>query len=242
MIVLITGTTSGIGRSLTEHLLKNNFLVIGVDRNINRFIDSKSFFPHILDIKNFIEVNLFIKKLIEKNRVPDFFILNAGVNIYDNEKNFDVEKFKECFDINFYGAMNFVSSIESLKLNKKKIISVSSTSNIIPNPAALGYFSSKLLLKKNFEILNIDSKNRYKTIILSPVESNISRSLKVPKGVSKKIYDFLIIDSQKAAIEISKFMQSDKKTLYLTTKALIFYIVIKIILIFVPKLYSGGRD
>ena len=73
MIALITGTTSGIGRSLTEHLLKNNFLVIGVDRNVNRFIDSKGFFPYILDIENFIEVNMFIKNLIEKKMVPDFF-------------------------------------------------------------------------------------------------------------------------------------------------------------------------
>ena len=44
--------------------------------------------------------------------------------------------------------MNFVDAIEKLKIKNKKIICISSTSNIIPNPKALGYFSSKFLLKK----------------------------------------------------------------------------------------------
>ena len=41
----------------------------------------------------------------------------------------------------------------------KKIVCISSTSNIIPNPKALGYFSSKILLKKNFNLLNHNKTN-----------------------------------------------------------------------------------
>ena len=62
--------------------------------------------------------------------------------------------------------MNFVQAIEKLKLKNKKILSVSSVSNIIPNPKALGYFSSKILLSKNFNLLNSSRDNYYKTIIL----------------------------------------------------------------------------
>ena len=42
--------------------------------------------------------------------------------------------------------MNFVSVLSKLQISKRKIVFMSSTSNIIPNPAAIGYFSSKLLL------------------------------------------------------------------------------------------------
>ena len=53
--------------------------------------------------------------------------------------------------------MNFVDAIEKLNIKDKKIICISSTSNIIPNPKALGYYSSKMLLKKNFNGYVIDS-------------------------------------------------------------------------------------
>ena len=52
--------------------------------------------------------------------MPKYFILSAGVNIYDNDENFRLENFKKCFDINFYGVMNFVQAIEKLKLKNKK--------------------------------------------------------------------------------------------------------------------------
>ena len=152
-----------------------------------------------------------------------------------------IEKNTKCFDVNFFGVMNFVEAIELLGIRNKKIICISSTSNIIPNPKALGYFSSKLLLKKNFQLLNFNNTNQFKAIILGPVQSKISRNLKKPSGVAGIIYRFLQISSEKAAKKIFNFIHSSKKTLYVTIISLITYYLIKFTLFFMPNLYMQNN-
>ena len=124
-----------------------------------------------------------------------------------------------------------------LNIKDKKIICISSTSNIIPNPKALGYFSSKMLLKKNFNLLNFNKTNIYKTIILGPVQTKISRNMKKPTGIAGKVYKVLQITSERAAGEIISFIDSSKKTLHITLFALSVYYIIKSLIFFVPGLY-----
>ena len=137
--------------------------------------------------------------------------------------------------------MNFVEAVEKLGIRNKKIICISSTSNIIPNPKALGYFSSKLLLRKNFELLNFNNTNQFKVIILGPVNSKISRHLKKPSGIAGIIYRFLQISSEKAAKKIFKFIHSSQKTLYVTFISLLTYYLIKLLLLFMPSLYMQNN-
>jgi short-subunit dehydrogenase len=237
MFALITGTTNGIGNSIARALLSKNLKVIGIDKKINKKFKNKNFYSKKINILNKKSIYIFLKDLKKNKKIPEFFILNAGINIYDNYKIFNLENFVKCFDINFYGVMNFVNAIEKLGIKNKKIICISSTSNIIPNPKALGYFSSKILLKENFNLLNFNETNDYKTIILGPVKSKISRSLKKPSGLAGLIYNILQISSDKAAKKIISFMHSSRKTLYVTYLALVTYYVIKSIIFFFPGLY-----
>jgi NADP-dependent 3-hydroxy acid dehydrogenase YdfG len=237
MFALITGTTNGIGKSISSELLSKNLKVIGIDKRINRSFKNKNFYPSKLNILNKKKIYSFLLKLKKNKKLPECFILNAGINIYDNKGSFNIDNFKKCFDINFFGVMNFVDAIEKLNIKDKKIVCISSTSNIIPNPKALGYYSSKILLKKNFDLLNYNKTNIYKTIILGPVQTKISRNMKKPIGIAGKIYKVLQITSERAAAEIISFIDSSKKTLHITLFALIVYYIIKSTIFFVPGLY-----
>ena len=121
------------------------------------------------------------------------------------------------------------------------ILFMSSTSNIIPNPAAFGYYSSKYLLFKSIEYLNKNKSNLYKAIILGPVETNISRNLEIPKGLSKLLLDFLNIRPELVVKPIEKFLLNKKSYLYFTLKAYIVYNIIYPILKIFPFLYTGPR-
>jgi len=241
MFTLITGTTNGLGKSITEILLKNKFKVIGIDKRKNKFFRDKNFYSFKLNIENNKDVYNFINKLKKNKFLPDCLILNAGINLYDNNKHFNLSKFKKCFEINFYGVMNFVDALENLKIKNKHVVTISSTSNIIPNPTALGYFSSKILLKKNFLILNLNRTNIYKTIILSPVKTKISRNMKSPKGLGGIIYNILAINVEDAAIKVINFCKNEKKIIYITKIAFFIYYIIKFFMVFLPKLYTGGK-
>tara|TARA_Y100000590_G_scaffold469409_1_gene656829 strand:+ start:2848 stop:3582 length:735 start_codon:yes stop_codon:yes gene_type:complete len=237
MFALITGTTNGIGKSIASKLISKNLKVIGVDKKINKSLKNKNFYPNKLNILDKKIIYNFLSKLKKNKKLPECFILNAGINIYDNKGSFNLDNFKKCFDINFFGVMNFVDAIEKLNIKDKKIVCISSTSNIIPNPKALGYFSSKILLKKNFNLLNHNKTNIYKTIILGPVQTKISRNMKKPIGIAGKVYNILQITSERAASEIISFINSPKKTLHITLFALIVYYIIKSAIFFAPGLY-----
>jgi len=241
MFALVTGTTNGIGKSVTSLLLSRNLKVIGVDKRLNKIFKNKNYFPNKINILNKKSVFDFLKKLKKKNKIPQCFILNAGINIYDNDKILNIDLFRRCFEVNFFGVMNFVDAIEKLKIKNKKIICISSTSNIIPNPKALGYFSSKFLLKKNFFLLNFNNTNEFKSIILGPVQTRISRNLKKPTGIAGIIYRFLQISPEEAASRIVKFINTSQKTLYVTLTSLVTYYLIKYLLIFMPSLYMKNN-
>ena len=242
MYALITGTTNGIGKSIARKLLYKNLKLVGIDKKKHNNFNHKNFYSIKLKILNKNSVLNCIKQLKKNKKIPKYFILSAGINVYDNDKKFDLEKFKKCFDINFFGVMNFVDAIEKLNIKGRKILSISSTSNIIPNPKALGYYSSKVLLKKNFKILNSNRTNDYKVIILGPVKTKISRKLKKPSGLAGMIYKTIQISAEKAADKIIYFMSSSKKTLHVTYFATIIYYLIKFLLIFIPSLYMKNKN
>ena len=241
MFALITGTTNGIGKSIASELLSKNLKVIGIDKKVNRSFKNKNFYPNKINILNKKKIYDFLLNLKKNKTLPECFILNAGINIYDNKGTFNLDNFKKCFDINFFGVINFVDAIEKLNIKDKKIICISSTSNIIPNPKALGYFSSKMMLKKNFDLLNYNKTNIYKTIILSPVQTKISRNMKKPIGIAGIIYKVLQITPRQAANKIISFIDSSKKTLHVTFFALIVYYIIKFAIFFVPGLYMKNN-
>jgi NADP-dependent 3-hydroxy acid dehydrogenase YdfG len=236
---LITGTTSGVGQSLRDLLLSKNIKVLAINRKDTNNLGSES--NYYFDITNFEEVFNFLKKLKDNNKIPDVFVLNAGVNFFDNQNIFLIEDFKKCFDINFYGSMNFVSAVEKLSIKNVCFVIMSSTSNIIPNPAALGYFSSKLILSEITKFLS--TNNSFKTIILGPVKTQISRSIGEPKGLAKKIYNFLAITPDIAANEIFKFINNgDKNRFFYTKKSYLFYKLIRLVLFLFPNIYKGGKN
>lgn len=238
--ILITGTSSGLGKSLAEYFSKNNE-VISINKIGSENLNINNLENFNINILEYNKVEDLILKLKSENRIPDIFILNAGINKYDNKENFNYENFKDCFETNFYGSMNFVGVIEKFKISNKKILFMSSTSNIIPNPASYGYYASKLLLKESLKFLNINKKNDYKAIILGPVLTNISRDLEKPKGMGSIIFNFLAVKTQETISPIEKFLISKKKILYFTFRSLVIYILLKYILKLFPFLYKGGR-
>ena len=90
-------------------------------------------------------------------------------------------------------------------------------------------------------LLNYNETNEYKTIVLGPVKTRISRNLKKPTGVAGLIYKMLQISSDTAADKVISFLRNSKKTLHVTLFATIVYYVIKIIIFLIPSLYMKNK-
>lgn len=242
MIVLITGTTSGIGKSLANDFLKKNDFVIHVNRGKSfktvSYSNNEIFFES--NIVSLDDIELLFKELVRINKVPNKFFLNAGVNIPDINMEIDILNFHENFNINFYGSLNFISTCNKFKLENRTFILFSSTSNIVPNPRHFGYYLSKFALFKATSFLSSsDKKNIYKCIILGPVNTNISRYFQPPKGFQKYLLMLLIVKPEDCAKKIIKFSSSNKKYLYFPFKAVLIYFLARFFLYFFPKAYKS---
>ena len=77
-VVLITGGSSGIGKSIGEFLHHKGFVVYGTSRNPERVLNSV--FPLVaLDVRDANSIRLAIAKIIATTARLDIVINNAGV-------------------------------------------------------------------------------------------------------------------------------------------------------------------
>ena len=83
--------------------------------------------------------------------------------------------------------------------------------------------------------------NVFKVIILGPVKSKISRNLNEIRGLSKFIYNFLIVDTKTAVKNIIKFNNNNNKYFYYTKVAYLVCKIISLFLLFFPNLNSINK-
>ena len=110
MIVVITGGSKGIGKSICRNLLKKKFQVINISRSICSIKNVKNYKCDISKYRDVEEVFKKIKKF-------DVLINNSGISKFNNN---NIDTFDKIIDINLKGA--YYCSIEALKKLKKKKI------------------------------------------------------------------------------------------------------------------------
>jgi NAD(P)-dependent dehydrogenase (short-subunit alcohol dehydrogenase family) len=90
--VLITGTTSGVGRALLEHYARSGVKVISVNRR--RVAELESQYPSVrfecVDVCCAEDVDQLVRSLAASGQLPEIFILNAGINRVDNDESFQL--------------------------------------------------------------------------------------------------------------------------------------------------------
>lgn len=239
MRILITGTTSGLGKAFAQYYLKQGHEVIAVNRRESTETRNGQM-CHVLDITDRNKVLALLELLKDSQTIPDIFILNAGINRPDHTVRFDFDTYHTSLETNLMGVMTFVAAIQDLQLKSKKVVCVSSTSNIVPNPGHMGYYISKLALHETFKLLRRrDAQNDYKTIILGPVHTNIMSGYAGPQGIQGKIFDILAVSAETAALACTEFISSSRKVFYYTKPACLFYWAVRMLLKVMPGLYVG---
>ena len=77
--ILITGTSSGLGKELAKHYLKKKFIVIGISRKKVKMMH-KNYHHYTLDITNQSKTKKVIKKIFLEHKYISFLINNIAVN------------------------------------------------------------------------------------------------------------------------------------------------------------------
>ena len=91
--ILITGSSSGIGRAISVKLLEEGATIYGIARNHQKFQpDTNRYKPITADVTDLHAISEKLSDLLVSNSRIDGFISNAGYGNFENLENFSPQK------------------------------------------------------------------------------------------------------------------------------------------------------
>ena len=105
-IVLITGASSGIGRSTAEFFLEKDYIVYGAARSeekLKYLNDYENGHYILMDITEAEMRGNCINEIISREGRIDILINNAGYGAYGAVEEVPLEKVKQQFEVNLFG-------------------------------------------------------------------------------------------------------------------------------------------
>ncbi|WP_264554186.1 SDR family oxidoreductase [Flavobacterium sp. N2038] len=159
-VVLITGGSSGIGKSIGEFLHQRGFVVYGTSRNPEKVLNSV--FPLVaLDVRNAESIKNAIAKIIATSGRLDIVINNAGVGITGPLEEIPTEEIRNNFETNFFGPIEVMKAVLPQMRNQKSglIINITSIAGYMGLPYRSVYSASKGALELITEALRMEVKS-----------------------------------------------------------------------------------
>ena len=158
-VVLITGGSSGIGKSIGEFLHHKGFAVYGTSRNPDKVVHS--IFPLVaLEVRDAKSIQLAVAKIIKETGHLDIVINNAGVGITGPLEEIPMEEIKNNFETNFFGPIEVMKAVLPQMRSQQSglIINITSIAGYMGLPYRSVYSASKGALELVTEALRMEVK------------------------------------------------------------------------------------
>jgi len=186
MIIVITGTSKGIGLALANKLSSKGHTVYGFSRNI---VNNSNFTSVSVDITDRKQISDAVKSIIQKEKKIDVLVNNAGMGIVGSVEDTKKEEIHRLFNLNFVGCVEIISEILPYmrKYKSGKIINISSIGSEMGLPFRGFYSASKAALDKVTEALRYEIRKwniQATSVHLGDIKTNIADS-RIHTRVSK---------------------------------------------------------
>lgn len=159
-VVLITGGSSGIGKSVGEYLTAKGFKVYGTSRNPDRYPNSK--FPIVaLDVTQPETIKSCIAEVLSLENRIDVLVNNAGAGITGPIEEIPDAEIKRNFETNFFGPVNVIKAVlpSMRQQNAGLIINITSIAGYMGLPYRGIYSASKGALELVTEAFRMELKD-----------------------------------------------------------------------------------
>lgn len=159
-VVLITGGSSGIGKSIGEFLKEKGYRVYGTSRQPENYKASK--FPILaLDVSKETTILETVNTIFSKEGRLDVVINNAGAGITGPIEEIPNTEIRKNFDTNFFGPINVIKAVlpQMRKQQSGLIINITSIAGYMGLPYRGVYSASKGALELLTEAFRMELKD-----------------------------------------------------------------------------------
>ena len=176
-VALVTGVSSGIGRSIALLLASHGFHVFGTVRRLDDLDSSTSNLEFIqLDVRDDESVNAGVKSVLGRAGRIDVVVNNAGHTLVGAQEETSIEEGEQLFDTNFFGVLRVNKAVLSAMRDQGsgRIINIGSMTGFLPGPYQGIYAASKHALEGYSE--SLDHEVRRFGIRVSVVDPGFTRT------------------------------------------------------------------
>lgn len=187
MILMITGTRTGIGKALAEHFLEAGHDVVGCSRR-PATIDHPRYRHHQVDLADLGQTRRMFRSVRQEYGRLDALVNNAGTSSMNHFMTTPDEVSRKIFDINFFAVLNCCR--EAVKLLRKTsspssaILNVSTVAVPWALEGHLAYSASKSAVEQLVRVMSKELASfdiRVNGIGLPPVHTVLTRTVPRPK-------------------------------------------------------------
>lgn len=156
-VILITGTSSGIGLETAIMLAEQGHKVYATMRDLNKKsaleneAQNRNAKLHIrqLDVQNEKSIQACVDEIIAKEHRIDVLINNAGAGFIRPMEQASMDEIQQVMDVNFYGVIRCCKAVMPYMRQQKSghIINVSSVGGLIGSPVNEIYCAAKFALE-----------------------------------------------------------------------------------------------
>ncbi|MET6990391.1 SDR family oxidoreductase [Sediminicola arcticus] len=160
-VVLITGGSSGIGKSIGIFLSSKGYKVFGTTRNLDNYPDFNFFSLLELNVSNPESIKKAIDHLLEKEGRLDVLINNAGIGITGPIEETPDEEIQKAFNTNFHGPIHMMKAVlpQMRQQNSGLIINITSIAGYMGLPYRGIYSATKGALELVTEAMRMETKD-----------------------------------------------------------------------------------
>lgn len=199
-IVLVTGSTRGIGKSVAEAFAAQGATVIIIGRNQEQAAQTAAEIVqkggladgYGCDVTDLTQVQETVNKLLDKHKAIDILVNNAGITRDNLLFRIDDNDWDEVLKINLKGVFNVTKVVARpmLKARSGKIISIASVIGITGNAGQANYAASKAGVIGFSKSVAKELASRGITVnVVAPGYIRTDMTDKLPEAVQQKVLE-----------------------------------------------------
>jgi short-subunit dehydrogenase len=216
---IVFGATSGIGKSITQILVKEGYKVAVTGRRLEKLEDLKEWSPNQIlvkqnDIQDTVAVEKVFNEIVAEFKTIDLVIQSSGVGFVNPKLDWMPQE--QTINTNVLGCTKLY--VLAYNLFKKQqfghLVGISSIAALRGSRAAPDYFASKAYQKAYLEGLYIKSKSiKSKKVFITEIRPGF---VDTPMALGDTI--FWMVPLQKASNQIYAAIKKKKRVAYVSKR------------------------